>query len=298
MRVSTQQTYARVTAYMSKLTAEADTAQTQIATGKKVLTPSDDPGAYRQIVSLKRAEADDQAYGANIALAQSVLGQSSDTLTSVETQLQRAQELFTSAANGTLSDSDRSAIARELGSIRDALMGLANSRDTRGQPIFGGADGAAPYAQDADGTIRYVATGQPADIPIGTQTRVSGGVTGDQAFAAGDKDMFAVIAEFAAALETGADVTAAAETAVKGVTDSLESVNLARTSIGARTARLELDVERLVDASEAREADRSELEDVDVATAVTQLQRTLTILQATQASFTKLSQLSLFDYLR
>ena len=47
-----------------------------------------------------------------------------------------------------------------------------------------------------------------------------------------------------------------------------------------------------------REAKRSGLEDTDITTTVVELQKTMTILSATQASFTKLSALSLFDYLR
>ena len=43
---------------------------------------------------------------------------------------------------------------------------------------------------------------------------------------------------------------------------------------------------------------RSSLEDVDVTQAYTELSKTMTILTATQTSFSKLSQLSLFNYLR
>ena len=47
-----------------------------------------------------------------------------------------------------------------------------------------------------------------------------------------------------------------------------------------------------------REITRSSIEDTDVTQAITELQKTMTILSAAQASFTKLSNLSLFDYLR
>ena len=48
----------------------------------------------------------------------------------------------------------------------------------------------------------------------------------------------------------------------------------------------------------ANEESRSAIEDTDIPSAVAELQKTLTVLQATQASFTKLSGMSLFDYLR
>ena len=51
-------------------------------------------------------------------------------------------------------------------------------------------------------------------------------------------------------------------------------------------------------ADTAREAERSGLEDTDITKAIVDLQKASTILQATQSSLTRLSQLSLFDYLR
>jgi flagellar hook-associated protein 3 FlgL len=231
-------------------------------------------------------------------MAQGLLAQTDTALDSVEAQLQRALELATQAATGTMSDANRKAIGEELIEIRDALFALANTKDVRGQPLFGGATGDVAYVEAADGTISFAGTGEPSAIPIGEGISIQGTVTGTRAFASGASDMFAVIGAFADALEAGGDVKAAGNAALDGLNASLGSVNLARASAGARAARLELDTERLVDAGEARETARTALEDTDVTTAVTQLQKTLTILQATQASFTKLTSLSLFDYLR
>jgi flagellar hook-associated protein 3 FlgL len=298
MRVSTAQTFLRSSALMSKLSAEADLKQTQISTGKRVVNASDDPVAYRQLDSIKRGIAGDQAYAANVSTAQGVLEQSADTLTDIETQLQRATELMTSVGNGTLSDADRSAIGKEVETILDSLFSLANSRDSRGQPLFGGATGDLPYQKDADGKISYASSGEPASIPIGDQTTMQVGVPGDRAFKAGDKDMFAVISDFLTAFKAGGDISEAADAANAGLRDSMESVTIARTSVGARGTRLELMSDQLLDSLDAREDARSGVEDADLASTIAEFQKTLTILQATQASFTKLTSLSLFDYLR
>ncbi|RYY27289.1 MAG: flagellar hook-associated protein 3 [Sphingomonadales bacterium] len=298
MRVSTSQTYQRSMSLMSNLSAQADQQQTQIATGKKVVNASDNPGAYRQLQTIKRTDANDQAYASNVSTAQGILDQADDTLADIETQLQRAQELFSSAANGTLSQTDRESIGKELESIRDTLYALANTRDSRGQPIFGGATGDLPYTKAADGTISYVSSGEPAGIPIGDQLTMQVGVTGDRAFASGTSDMFAVLAEFSAALAAGSDVKAAAAKAAIGTTDTLASVTAAHASVGARGTRLEMVADQLAYAATARDGARSAVEDVDLAATISDFQQTLTILQATQASFTKLTALSLFDYIR
>jgi flagellar hook-associated protein 3 FlgL len=298
MRIATSQMFDRPLSRMSQLGARADAAQTQIATGNKLAAPSSDPAAYLRLQTIRRASADDAAYGANIATAQTILAEGDTALDSVESQLQRAQELATQAATGTLSDANRAAIGKELASIRDSLLALANSRDVRGQPLFGGATGDAAFVEAADGTVSYAGTGEPAAIPIGENSSVQASVTGDRVFASTGGDVFALLDQFTTALSVGGEANGPANSALTGLKATLENVALARTSLGARAARLEVETERLAQVGDAREAARSALEDTDVAAAVTELQKTLTILQATQASFTKLSGLSLFDYLR
>jgi flagellar hook-associated protein 3 FlgL len=298
MRVSTSQTYLRSMSLMSNLSAKADAQQQQIASGKRVVDASDDPGAYRQLATLKRIDANDRAYASNVATAQGILDQADDTLSDVETQLQRAQELFSNAANGTLAESDRASISKELDSIRDTLFALANTRDSRGQPLFGGATGDLPFVKASDGTISYASSGEPAGIPIGDQLTMQVGVTGDRAFATGSTDIFGVIAQFTTTLNSGGDVKAAASTAAIAMTDALANVTTAHASVGARGTRLEMVADQLSYAATARDDARSAVEDVDLAATISDFQQTLTILQATQASFTKLTAMSLFDYLR
>jgi flagellar hook-associated protein 3 FlgL len=124
------------------------------------------------------------------------------------------------------------------------------------------------------------------------------GVTGDRAFASGSTDMFAVIAQFTTVLRAGGDVKAAANTAANGTSEALTSVTLAHASVGARGTRLEMVADQIDYAANARDDARSAIEDVDLAATISDFQQTLTVLQATQASFTKLTALSLFDYLR
>ena len=77
-----------------------------------------------------------------------------------------------------------------------------------------------------------------------------------------------------------------------------DSVATVQASVGAREARVELQQGLQQAASTDRAQLRSSIEDVDPVETITKLQQTMTVLQATQASFTKLSSLSLFDYLK
>jgi len=298
MRVATSQLYNRPASLMTRLTADADRIQTQIATGTKLLAPSDDAGAYLRLQGIRQQNANDGAYAANIGMAQGLLAQTDTTLESVEAQITRALELATQAANGTMSDTNRAAIGKELESIRDTLFALANTKDVRGQPLFGGATGDTAYVKNADGSISFAGTGEPSGIPVADGGSIQPTISGQRVFTTADSDVFATLGNLADALKSGTDVKAAAGTALDGINSSLDTVSLARASVGARGARLDLKSDQLTQVAETREATRSGIEDTDIPTAVANLQKTLTVLQATQATFTKLTSMSLFNYLK
>ncbi len=302
MRVPTNQRFDRPSLLMASLNSQADKLQTQISTGKKILAPSDSASGWQQLSGLKRATSNDDAYASNIKMAQSLLASTDTALDTVHTQLQRAKAFAVQANSQTMTPQGRAAILKEVEAIITDLLGTANTKDSRGQPLFGGAAGDAAYARQPNGSIAYVGTGTAAPIPVGDGIDIAATETGDRAFGGiagtnGQTDMFAILTAFAAALQPGAEA-GGIDTAMKDLDAALDQVGSTRTSIGARAFRMDLEAERLDEVNETRESTRSGIEDVNPATAIAELQKTLTILQATQASFSKLTSLSLFDYLR
>lgn len=300
MRISTNSFYDRGAASMSSLTARADALQTSIATTKKNATPSGDAVAYRQVTVLTRAKTDATQDSANIKLAQSQLAASDSTLGAIETQLQRVHELSVRASTGTLNDTEKATIAQELDAILEDLVKLANSTDGRGGPLFSGSSEAKPYVQAADGSVSYTGTGEAGKIPIGDGAEIQATDSGAKIFsgvptaAGGTSDIFAIVRDFSTSLRAGTG----AGNASTDVTAALKQVGDSRASLGARAARLDLETERMGEAAETRATLLSAVEHTDITAAITELQKTLTVLQATQASFTKLTELSLFNYLR
>ncbi|RDE05874.1 flagellar hook-associated protein FlgL [Sphingomonas aracearum] len=303
MQISTSSFYDRSTSLMNKLSAKSDLLQTQISTQTRLQGAADDVVAYKRLAGMKQASADDLAYSANIKLGQSVLAQADSTLDGMSTQLQRAKELAVRAGSDTLSASDRKVIATELRSVLDDMAALANTRDMRGQPLFGAATGDTAVTQASDGSVTFTGTGEPAPLPIGNGTSIQAtdsaqrvfGFTGTDGTAT---DVFATVKRLADALEAGGGMTEAPKAAQDDLSLGQTQLTSARGSLGARAARLELDADQMAVAVENREVARSDLEDTDITSAIAELQKTITTLQATQASFTKLSSLSLFDYLK
>ena len=167
----------------------------------------------------------------------------------------------------------------------------------RGQPLFGSADGTAAVTRTATG-FAYNAAPQLSGIPIGDGQSVQATETAQRIFTFAGGDALGAIAALADALSSGAPLDAEASDAIDQLMKADEQVATVRASVGARAARVDLQQTLQTQANLDRAELRSSVEDVDVSETIVELQKTMTILQATQSSFSKLSSLSLFDYLR
>lgn len=297
MQISTSVFYDTASRRMTELTGKANALQVQISTGKKLINPSDDAAAAAQVAEFDRRDADDAVYKTNLTLAGSLLQQADTTLGQIGNQVQKALELTTQAANGTLNAANRSSVGDQIASIRDALLGLANSKDLRGLPLFGAAAGTDAVTM-VNGRYAY-SQANVSDIPIADGQSVDVSVGADRVFKAGaNDDTLNVLNTLVTALKSGGDASATIKDAMDKLKAANDNVATVQASVGAREARVELQQGLQRAASTDRAQLRSSIEDADPVTTITQLQQTMTVLQATQASFTKLTSLSLFDYLK
>jgi flagellar hook-associated protein 3 FlgL len=304
-QVNTRAAHTAAVARLSELNRQLDTVQGQISRGRRIDAPADDPVAFARAALLRREQAASTATQRGIDAASRRLTATETTLESVSTLVQRARELALQANNATQSAADRQTIANELRELDAQLRGLADTRDSDGQRLFGGAVGNLPaYGVAADGVTIWQGGGRAPAVNIGT-SRVAGGSEGPDVFGvtdavAGTRDLFAALTALQAALiEPDATLRAAAigtgiaelDSHVTGLADALGT-------IGARLGRLDSETDRLGRAHLATEADLSKLESLDMPEAIARLQRLLTVLEAAQASFSRISSLSLWDQLR
>ena len=297
MQISTQQFYTSNQRNFHMLTSTADILQTQISTGKKLNAPSDDAVGYRRLQGLIRDGSNDQAYGGNITIVQSALSQADTTLKSMTDDIQRAKELAVKANSGTLSPSDRSIIADELDSIISGLVDLANTKDSRGASIFAAGDSPAVTFDSTGAAV--IATSGPTAIPIGDSSNAVPGEAASRLLVdSGGGNILADIKSLSTALRGTGDVSALAGAVGDKLTASNDQIAGVQGSLGARAQRVDIESSRMTANATDREITRQSIEDVDVTQAITDLQKTMTILSAAQSSFSKLSSLSLFDYLR
>lgn len=142
MRVATANAYDSTIDLLAKRQADLANQQERLATGKRVLKPSDDPVAATLAETaanrLSRVQADLRA----LESSRTSLQQAESALAESGNLMQRVRELLVTAGNGTFGPSEREDIARQLEGLREQLLGVANLRDNAGRTLFGGLGGA------------------------------------------------------------------------------------------------------------------------------------------------------------
>lgn len=147
--------------------------QEQISSGKRILTPADDPVASVRLLQLSQQEAVLGQYKDNLTAAKNSLTQEETTLNSVNTVLQRIRELAVQAGGGALSAEDRKSIAKELGERETELLNLMNSRNARGEYLFAGFQGKTePFTRNPDGTYSYFGDEGQRSLQVAGSTTV------------------------------------------------------------------------------------------------------------------------------
>jgi flagellar hook-associated protein 3 FlgL len=294
---STSAFFDRSTLDLTSLRARAEDLQSQISSGNRLTSSSDDPVAASRLRALQRTDKLATVDVAAANRATSDLNLADSAMTEFSSFITRAQELATQAANGTLTADQRAGIGTELAQIHGNLLALANTRDSAGHALFGGDTAGDAYQIDATtGYAKYVGTGTAGELALGDGQKVSRTMTGPEFLNANGTDLMKVIKDLGDQLTAGGTgAAAAAKAALDPLNTSLQSVTTAQTIIGSRLNWIDLTTQRQLAMGEQRASEQTDIGSTDVTSAITQLQELTVVLQASQASFSKLANLSLFS---
>lgn len=263
-----------------RLTAEIARAQAEISTGKKILTPSDDPAASARISDIARTQANQATWRGNLDKAAAVSAQADNVLGSLGTAMTRAGELLLSGANQTLANEDREAIALEIDSLAEHVTALRMTRDSRGELLF--PDGPAiriPVAADLE--ITAVATRADVFDQVATPS--------------GTVDLITILRNSAASLRSGGAPIAAS---IEEVNDAIAHVAAAHAQQGARGNRIDNLIEQSESFAIVMADERMNLESADITEVISRLQAKELSLEAAQAAFARIQRSNLFDLIR
>lgn len=294
MRVTTQ---LMVNNTLRRLTDRLDryeSAQEQLATGRRVVRPSDDPSSAARALSLRATIRARQQDVRNADDAVSHLDRADSELSSVSTTMQRVRDLALRAAND-VSAEERGAIATELTALRDQLVAVANTEHD-GRPLFAGtADGAA--VENVGGTWTYGGDDGAVLRRVSEQDRVQVNVTAADAFGfTAGQDVFTTIDQLVVDLGTGDQAGISAS--LDRIDTGLAAVNGARARIGATTNRVESAADRVEGTILSLRSELAEVQDVDLEEAIMELRVQEVAYEATLSALGRSLPTSLVSFLR
>ena len=274
--------------------------QNQLATGKRINSPSDDPTGAAQLVGLSESSKITAQYQDNILAARTRLELEDTALGSVGDTLQRVRELTIQALNETKNASDRAAIAAEVRQLADEVIGLANRKDGNGQFMFAGFQVlTTPFSEAPPGTFSYNGDQGQRQIQIGSARQIADGDSGQAVFmdipdgGGGFESIFATLETLATDLEANAPNGASLDRLDSAMGQFLGF----RASVGARLNALDSQEKINVTMLIQLEKTRSVVEDLDYAEAASRLSRESVTLQAAQQAFVKVQNLNLFSFI-
>ncbi len=173
MRISTSNFYDNSTLQLNNLQSTITDLSQQISTGKKGVTPQDDPSAAVQILSLSQTTSLNVQLSKNRVALGNTLGEASQAMGGMINNLTSVNEQVLSASNGTLNAVDRANVAQNLQGYLDGLLGLANTNDGAGHYIFAGFNVATqPSNPVTNATDINTSIGVAANSPGATITSI------------------------------------------------------------------------------------------------------------------------------
>ena len=297
MRVSTSQLFTQGISSILDQQSQAARSQMELSSGKRILSPSDDPSGMKTVLDLGKAIDLTTQYQRNADSAQARLGIEDSTLSSANDLLQRARELAVQGNNGSQTAESRKGIATEVRQLVDGMLSLANTKDANGEYLFAGyKTQQQPFTDNGAGGYTYTGDQGQRTVQVGPSRQVATSDSGSGVFMnvpGSSQSVFGTLYKMATDLEANTPTPAT----IDDIDAAIKNIANVRSRVGARLNAI--DDQRNLNASNLLQFQqaRSSVEDVDVAKAVSDLQKHLTGLQAAQQSYVKIQGLSLFNYL-
>jgi flagellar hook-associated protein 3 FlgL len=255
--------------------------QEQLATGHVLNQPSDNPAAVTQVLTLSSQASQLSSWQTNVDTSTSWLGTANNTANDALASMQSAQSLLLQALNqGAQDPTTYQALGDQLQGVVSNLLSLSNTQ-FEGRPIFAGTS-ASPQAYDSSGNYLGNADAPTAVVGPGSgvgQT-VEMSVPGTTMFGVGASNVFATLSTVAAALSSGTPTSAQLTSALSGLSTNIATAQQASAVLGDASQEVASVSSSLTTQIASVQTDQANLQDVNVATAMTQLDSETTNYQA------------------
>lgn len=296
-RITNSLLYTNLLQALDQTQQAQNTDLTQVETGRRVNTPSDDPVAAALASSNSSQAAQVTQYLQNITSLNGQFQVGDSALASAVTILTRALTLGTEGANGGLSNDQRANISQEISQIQQEMINIGNTT-YNGTYIFAGtASGSPAFTADAtqpDG-VKYNGNTSVNQVQVASGESVPVNVPGSQIFQNAGGSVFQALQDIQNALNS--NNTAAAQNAVTELGSGISALDQQRVFYGAAANRLSDTSNFLNNEQTDLTQQQTTLIGADLAQSITQLSQAETARQAILAAGAQINGLSLLNYL-
>jgi flagellar hook-associated protein 3 FlgL len=282
---------------MQQSQTAVNTALQEVATGKSVNVPSDNPAASADMVQNSIETANVDQYTQNVSSMLSMLQTADSSIGSVVTSLTQAISLGTEGANGTTNSTDQQEIATQVQGILQSVVAQANT-SYQGTYLFGGTEtSSTPYTASASSSSGYAYNGNNDmnAVAVGDDMNVQVNLPGSQIFSNSSSDVLGSLSSLVSALESGN--SSQIETATSAVSTALNYVTQQRVFYGNAESQLNSQETSLQQETVNLTSQQSSLIDVNEAQAATELSQAETADNAAEAAAAKVLPDTLLNFL-
>lgn len=274
-----------------------NTALQEVATGKSVNMPSDNPGASADMVANTVESGQVDQYTQNVTGLLSTVQTADSALGTVVSSLTQAISLGTQGANGTSNASNQQALAEQVQTILTSVVAQANT-SYQGSYLFGGTEnGTAPYTADSSSSTGYTYNGNTGtnSVAVGDDLNVQVNLPGSQIFSNSSNNVLGSLSSLVSALQSGN--TTAIQTATTAVNSALNYVSTQRVFYGDAESQLNSQETYLQQETVSLSSQQTSLVGISEAQAATNLSAAETANSAAMAAAAKVLPDTLLNYL-
>lgn len=223
MRVATTTLFNISRTGLQRLSSDQARLQEQMTTGRRILSPSDDPVASARVLSVSQTSSINQQYTTNSESADSALSITEANLAQIVDAIQNIQTLAVNAGNATQTAEEKKMLNTELQGRYQELLGLANSTDGNGVYLFSGFQGGIkPFTESAYGQVSYNGDEGVRKIQISSGRQIPISENGNEVFR-NIKNGNGTFVTAAGLANTGSGVVSSGEVTSKTAWDSAPS---------------------------------------------------------------------------
>ena len=198
---------------LNGLKQQLNTADLELASGRSINSPSDNPSGIAALVLNHAAQSSTDTFERNIGNLQSTLQIADSALNSAVGVINQAISLGVQAGNSSLSAGDRQAIAQQLQGIQQQFLGIANTRSGATYLFAGTQVETQPFTLNsaAASGVNYNGNGSVTQVEIANGQAVNVNVPGDQLFLNPAGSLLGSINQLITAVQTNSGIAAASD---------------------------------------------------------------------------------------